>query len=835
MLISKGIGFFNATDKRCVKISYKSLLTYILLVSSTLFLCSACQTQVDKNTNLTIHTVDSENTDDKTTLNSESDHTSSSPTITVDHRTVVAGLAFDDNTKHAVSSRHSAKDLTKPSTTFDSASNKQYLMYCSACHGQTGLGALSYPALVGCAHCEDASSLASYIERNMPLGAPESCTGDCAKDIAHYLVEVVNGEKLQESKISGFDLETPEQTFRRAALVLAGRMPTNNEFDQLRVAGDKESALSQLIDKLFREENYATLIGEVFNDVLLTDKFLSVHGDFTAALDKVSQPDFVRNKRIGQFKSEDYPSARWYKKYVTEHTEKDYFIQQRVNDSLAREVVELVKYVVMQQRPLSEILTADYVMVNWYSAQVYGVKNMPRFKRLTTPRYTDFPYDPSDYQPVKITSNPHAQPRVPHAGLLSSSVFLHRYPTSKTNRNRHRSRVIYDYFLDTNILAIGGGRPADTSDINNDHPTMTNPNCTVCHNILDPVASTFHNWSETGLYRPSVWRDKEYEGDYSVWESRHIQPAGLAGIQMPKKYTDNSLQWLGQRISEDPRFSRAMVRIFYRALFGQEPLRQPRDHSDKAKQEFYTQRNTLSKLETNFRRNAYNTNQLVKSFIMSDLWRAQHAQNNEQAQTHHDIGAVRLIPPEVLRRKTQALLGVTWDELDHSQRESLQKMVLLYGGIDSKSVTERLQSPNGLVAAIQRRFAIEMACMSTAQDLAKPQSERLLFKYVDLNTLPSASQSQKAIKRNIQHMHWHLLGERLSIDSAEVEHTYKLFAQIHEAGMRLPMSKRRLPYACRSTVVTGGENYELDDPQYVVSSWIAVMTYLLSDFRYTFY
>lgn len=188
-----------------------------------------------------------------------------------------------------------------------------------------------------------------------------------------------------------------------------------------------------------------------------------------------------------------------------------------------------------------------------------------------------------------------------------------------------------------------------------------------------------------------------------------------------------------------------------------------------------------------------------------------------------------------MRRKTEALLGVTWDEFDHSQRESLQKMVLLYGGIDSKNVTERLQSPNGLVASIQRRFAIEMACMATAQDFAKPVNERLLFKHVNLATIPNNATSKRMIRENLQYLHWHLLGERLPLDSAELDHTYHLFQQVRQEGMKLPLEKRRLPYACRSTVVTGGENYDVEDSQYVVSSWIAVMTYLLSDFRYTFY
>ena len=39
---------------------------------------------------------------------------------------------------------------------------------------------------------------------------------------------------------------------------------------------------------------------------------------------------------------------------------------------------------------------------------------------------------------------------------------------------------------------------------------------------------------------------------------------------------------------------------------------------------------------------------------------------------------------------------------------------ILYGGIDSDDVTERITDPNGIMANIQMRMANELACLSTA-------------------------------------------------------------------------------------------------------------------------
>ena len=140
------------------------------------------------------------------------------------------------------------------------------------------------------------------------------------------------------------------------------------------------------------------------------------------------------------------------------------------NDAVAREPLKLVEYLVMNDRPFTEILTADYIMVSPYSALIYGAE--------VEGEWTDV-FNPYEFKPGKVAG-------IPHAGLLTSPMFLNRFPTTETNRNRHRAKIVYDFFLGVDILKFAQ-RPIDPT--STEHvPTMRDPQCNVCHNVIDPVA-----------------------------------------------------------------------------------------------------------------------------------------------------------------------------------------------------------------------------------------------------------------------------------------------------------------------------------------------------------
>lgn len=64
---------------------------------------------------------------------------------------------------------------------------------CAQCHGATGDGNGLFPSLLvaDCPTCNSSAALTSVISMTMPLGG-ESCTGDCAKTVAGYIINTLN-------------------------------------------------------------------------------------------------------------------------------------------------------------------------------------------------------------------------------------------------------------------------------------------------------------------------------------------------------------------------------------------------------------------------------------------------------------------------------------------------------------------------------------------------------------------------------------------------------------------------------------------------------------------
>ena len=262
---------------------------------------------------------------------------------------------------------------------------------------------------------------------------------------------------------------------------------------------------------------------ELYNDHFLTDKYLG------------------RENAIELLDEEMWPNLRWFERQFPGDDETALV----TNDSLAREPLELIAHVIATERPFTEILTADYTMANGYSAlSLIGLPDIP----------VGIGDNPESFQEVHV-------PGIPHAGILTSAMFLNRFPTSDTNINRHRSRMTYWFFLDIDINQFGS-RPVDASSDFGENPTLNNPDCTVCHTTMDPVAGLYMNWNESG----------EYSGEGEWFGPDYILPPGFNGEALPDGNRRNALQWFAQRVAQNPRFAQATVKTVFQGLTGQEIL-----------------------------------------------------------------------------------------------------------------------------------------------------------------------------------------------------------------------------------------------------------------------
>src|SRR5947209_14485333 len=104
-----------------------------------------------------------------------------------------------------------------------------------------------------------------------------------------------------------------------------------------------------------------------------------------------------------------------------------------------------------------------------------------------------------------------------------------------------------------------------------------------------------------------------------------------------------------------------------------------------------------------------------------------------------------MLAPEQVERKVAAVFGQPWGKLT-------DQLAMLYGGIDSKEVTERAADPSGAMGAIQRILANDVAGRNVARDFARPAAERRLFPGIEPDVLPGASpEADAAIRAAIAH------------------------------------------------------------------------------------
>ncbi len=688
-----------------------------------------------------------------------------------------------------------------------------YAAQCAGCHGADGLGGAVGVSLKNCVNCGSLASLESKIASTMPLGNPAACTGTCASTVAAYVLAVFNGTTSTGGGTAMAAIEELplDATLRNAALQLVSRLPTAQE--QARVAAEGEAGLRAVLDGMMTEPAFYHRLSEIFNDWLLTNRYLSTNGGEAAI-------QLMRR----------YPNARWYDPGVANRGSDYVTLRNTTNDSVAREPLELINHVVRNDLPMTQILTADYVMLNGYSAKSYGAD---------TSIFSN-EWDATEFRPVKLNG-------VPHAGILSSLMFLNRYPTSATNRNRARSRVVYDLFLDVDILALDGARPDGTAvDISSPAPTMENADCVKCHSLLDPVASSFQNWNLAGNFvRARSWYADMFR-------------AGFNGTAFPSTSTQEPLQWLTQRIVQDARFDAAIVRLVYTGLMGQEPLDAPGPDATAAETEAWQAESAhLDEIQARYVAANRTLKTLVKEVVLSPYWRADTLNDAAQGVVHAATGPARLLTPEMLHRKLNALFGFEWRGSLNSYAtsrnvlatarllDSRQYYQQIYGGIDSFVITERLGDPNGLMVLVQERMANEMACYAVPNDFLTPKAERRLFSGVDITTQLNTAQERAAVRGTIQHLHAYLLGETLALDSPEIDATYQLYEAVQVEGRkRVGVSElTTLPALCQrnndlltgASLNSGGVDGRLrNDPNYTIRAWMAVVAYLLSDYRFLY-
>jgi len=544
----------------------------------------------------------------------------------------------------------------------------------------------------------------------------------------------------QHTFLEGVVLEPRLATLRRATLLLQGRLPREKE--KVSITSDEE--LRVALRRLMSGPAFREYIVTSVNDRLLTK-------GAPTPLDINSQ-NYIKvysQKVAYQLNNLDDEASA---------------LRREMSESLYRTSGELVAHVVTHDKPYSEILTADYMMMNpFLNKWLEG-----------TAIFTDKD-DNATYKPSRIkgyyyhTSLNETIRRVgsrssfeivgppleefPHTGILSDFAFLKRYPTTATNRNRARARWVFYHFLDIDIEK-SSQRPTDEAALTDrNNPTMNNPNCTVCHAILDPVAGAFQYWDHSSRYKPDGidsldWLYKKPEdGKKSLFQKgdvwyRDMRSPGLFDEEILDK--DRTLKRLAELIVAEPAFLTATAKFWWPSVFGKDLLDRPAVESDRGYADKYAaytaQQEAISGFATTLSENLNVKDMLVEMFMSP--WFAGETANSpafQKAQYEVQFGSKQLLNPEQLYNKTRALTGVSWQTkkgISGNVYSQYDNYGVLLGGIDSKSVTKRATELTPTMAAILRTHASQVACPAVVRQFASPTSESSLFQHVDETTTP---------------------------------------------------------------------------------------------------
>lgn len=497
-----------------------------------------------------------------------------------------------------------------------------------------------------------------------------------------------------------------EAHLQRASMALRGLRPSREERARVR---ENPSELESIIDAYLESPAFGATMRELHNEAFLSLANLPLNAD---------------SLLVGA------PTAE-------------------MQRSLGEEPLRLIQNVIENDRPYSEIVTADYTMADKTVATAFGLAYQDSGDAWQVSHYTD---------------------GRPAAGVLATTAFLMRHKSVGANWHRGRANaasnalLCYD-FLDRDVdldTSIDLGDPDVVKDA-----VVASPSCASCHQNLDPLASYFwgyqQNFVANGISNRGGYPlvDVFQAEQTDLWQRRSGRPPGYFG------YGNGDPAQLGQLVADDPRFSLCAATRFY-AFFNQLALED-------------VPFSMAADMQSRFIESGLSAKALAKAVVMSDEFRASHTSNAIDAEFLVGFKKVR---PEQLSRLITELTGFRWRT--NSQQTyrggSMGRVDLLFedqigyrvlaGGIDSETVVTPSHSFNATSVLVHENLASEAADFVVTTDFAESEhANRKLLTMVE----PSDRQ-ESAVREQLSEMMLTLYGEQYAVDGAEVSASYELFA-----------------------------------------------------------
>ncbi len=416
-----------------------------------------------------------------------------------------------------------------------------------------------------------------------------------------------------------------------------------------------------------------------------------------------------------------------------------------VSDHVSEEPLQLVRHIIADDLPYTELVTAQYTMADPVSAWMWGIEIPPDTQGFVQGHYRD---------------------GRPERGVLTMTTTWSRYPSAGANANRHRANMLSrmllcdDYlarpvsFSRTQIDALTSGDPEDV--------IRDNAVCQSCHSSLDPLSAHFYGfwWEVEGDFREQSTYHPE---DEETWRDYSGKPPGYFGRPT------TGIEELSDQLANDERFAQCAVNTVFTGLTQRGVG--PQDW------------NELDRHEKVFREDGLVVRSLVKSIVMSREYQAGGVESIPDVQLdqlHLDqLATVKQASPAQLAAIIEAKTGYRWE---FRGRDGLTDpsagLAVLGGGIDSRFVTTPSYDPSVGIVFIQERLAQAAGYHVAQHDLDETRTEdAILLKYVTVNDTPDSN--DEMFQAQIKSLYLDITGHALPEGAEEPAKLIALWKQLY--------------------------------------------------------
>jgi hypothetical protein len=468
----------------------------------------------------------------------------------------------------------------------------------------------------------------------------------------------------------------------------------------------------------------------------------------TLATEYVNTPEFGRTVR------DMYAEAlliRRINSSLPEEGEFDGWNRMEREAAMTEEPLALIERVVMDDLPLTEIVTADWTVLDEAAATMWAGHS--------------YDFGAGGEQQVDWTDGR------PPAGVLTTNSMLVRWDTNGSNYNRGRANMVSDVFLCESF----GGRdiPIDGSvDLSDDSvvadAVQTNPACVACHQALDPVAA--HYWGhrtrltsfqisqahETGCVRPTdpcypIQMYTDLQEDH--WVDIELRGPGYYGAE------SDDMETLGFHIADDPRFAQCQAKRFAGYLTQRDIDEVPFAEA--------------ASLQATLQDSGFDAKALAVTIVTDPAFLSRSAVDADATEA---LPGIQIIRPEQLDRMVDDLTGfrffIATDGREFGDVPMLVDDIIglraMSGGVDGLRVTRPTHTPTPIRMMVLRTIAEEAAAHVVSADLALDPSGRVL-----LTEWTSTDEAQ--VRAQLVTLHLRILRESVTTDSPQIDASVALW------------------------------------------------------------